>query len=85
MTTHSPYILSQINNYIFAKSQNDLKNVTIREIPSSLYIDYNDVSAYKIVGGYVNNIMDEEYGGIDVNEIDECSRNITKVFDKLFS
>ena len=85
MTTHSPYILSQINNYIFAKSQNDLKNVSIKEIPSSLYVDYNDVSAYKIVDGYVNDIMDKEYGGIDVNEIDECSRNITKVFDKLFT
>ena len=84
ITTHSPYILSQLNNYIFANSQYINNKVKIKEIPNNLFLDFNGVSAYKISSGKVKSIIDNEYGGIDVLEIDECSRIINKVFAKLF-
>lgn len=84
ITTHSPYVLSQLNNHVFAKKRNDEIGKVIKEIPMDLYIDYNDVAAYKIENGHTKSIMDKEYGGIDVLEIDECSQNINRVFDKLY-
>ena len=83
LTTHSPYILSQINNYIYANQIYKKYNKTIKEINKNLFINFSDVSAYKIKEGKIKNIIDKDYEGVDVLEIDECSRNINLVFDKL--
>ena len=84
MTTHSPYILSAMNNFIFAKEQFEKYGKRVLEITPKLMIDYDDVSTYKIQNGSVRSIMDYESRMIDVTEIDECSAKINHIFDKLF-
>lgn len=79
LTTHSPYILSQINNYIFAYENRS----NIYGKNSKLLFDLSEVSAYKIQNGKIKSIIDKEYRGIDVLEIDECSRKISNEFEKI--
>lgn len=85
MTTHSPYILSAMNNFIFAKDQFDKYQRKVSGIPERLFIDFTDVGAYKVGNGYVKDIMDKDSRMIDVTEIDECSRDINNTFDRLLS
>lgn len=85
MTTHSPYILSAMNNFIFAKDQFDKYQKKVSGISERLFIDFTDVGAYKVGNGYVKDIMDKDSRMIDVTEIDECSRDINNTFDRLLS
>ena len=83
LTTHSPYILSQINNYIYASQKYKNFKRVVKELGKDVFIDFNSISAYKIKNGKIKSIIDKNFEGIDVLEIDECSRNIASIFDKL--
>lgn len=83
ITTHSPYVLSQLNNYIFAEEKKKYGNGSFNKKYKDLFISYKDVSAYKIEDGKIKSIRDKEFRGIDVSEIDKCSRNISKEFEKI--
>ena len=85
LTTHSPYILSVINNFIFAHDQFEKYGKTVKGIHNSLLMNYEDVAAYKIENGAIKSIMDSESRMIDATEIDECSGRINSVFDKLMA
>lgn len=85
ITTHSPYILSALNNYIYADEVYKSKGAMIDEIPESLFIDIDEVSAYKVEDGRIFSIKDEECGLIDSSAIDSCSSQINMTYEKLMN
>ncbi len=89
VTTHSPYILSAFANLIKANEvakQSDEKKAKIKKIvPESLWLEYNETSAYFIDKGVSETIMDEQFKTIDFSKIDKASDLIGDEFDKLLS
>ena len=87
ITTHSPYILTALNNLILA---NDVKNEKGEKsiekiIDKDLCIDFDDVKAYTIKNGKLVSIMDKESRLIGINIIDSVSDEFNNTFDELLS
>lgn len=85
ITTHSPYILSALNNLLQAydvKEQIGFETIKSLVDPKST-INYDDVKAYTMKDGKLISIMDNETRLIGVNIIDEVSDEFSNVFDKL--
>ncbi len=87
MTTHSPYILTALNNYILAydimkkNGDSSIKGI----VEKDFCINYNDVKAYTFENGKLNTIMDNENRLIGINIIDSVSDDFAKIFDTLLS
>lgn len=84
ITTHSPYILSAINNYILAAdaiNTNPEKEIEIRlSLKSGSPIEFDDISAYTINKGELISVKDAEYrviGGEVLDKISEEFEDIT--------
>lgn len=77
VTTHSPYVLSVINNLIYAGK---LKS---ERIAKELHLDYERVAAYALAGGNAKSILNDDNQLIDANYIDEVSNEIAQTFDAL--
>lgn len=83
ITTHSPYILSSINNCLYA-GKLKAKNLKIDKIiDPDLCLSNKSLSAYLVENGIITNIIDNEIGLIDVGKIDMCSREINNLYSKL--
>lgn len=83
ISTHSPYVLSSLNNSILA---DEVFNKTGKEINSygtERRVAYADVSAYQFVDGKIFSIKDEGTRLINADAIDSCSANINSDFDDL--
>lgn len=83
LTTHSPYILSAINNFIYAHEKLNKIKKDFSFISRLSYLPYDEVTAYKINNGIIKSILDDELKCIDVSEIDLCSDDINKLYDKI--
>lgn len=87
ITTHSPYILTALNNCIQAKNVVNMHPESAEEVeklvPSKYHLDYEDVMAYYVGGGTAKPIMDDETQMIDANQLDDVSDELAAVFDKL--
>lgn len=91
ITTHSPYILSALNNLIQAGNTSKSiarENIKLREelyklVPETQLVDFDDVTAYMVNNGKVNTIIDNELKILDANEIDRISSVFSDTFDKL--
>ena len=84
ITTHSPYILTALNNYIYAYQVGQKYPDKVSAlIPKELWIDPKRVSAYFVENGTVRSIMDEELQQIKAEEIDNASTLTNKLYDKL--
>ena len=87
ITTHSPYILTALNNCIQAHNVAKLHPENAEEVnklvPPQYQIAYEDVAAYYVGGGTVKSIMNEEFQMIDANALDDVSEELSVVFDKL--
>jgi predicted ATPase len=85
ITTHSPYILTAINNLILASEV--AKEKSPEEVGKIIDLDfairYEDVKAYTIRQGIVESIMDEENRLIGPTVIDSVSDEFDNVFDAL--
>jgi len=89
ITTHSPYVLSKINNLLKAgnlykqyrknKEKTELLNKTI---PRSICINPDKFTAHALINGEFINIIDE-YGLINADYLDEVSNEINTEFSKL--
>ncbi|MGB7925594.1 MAG: AAA family ATPase [Pyrinomonadaceae bacterium] len=88
LTTHSPYVLTAINNLIMAsnivqeKGQNvvePIKAIIGKDAP----IQFVDVSAYTIQDGVLTSILDKEATLIGSSVIDSVSDEFDRVFDAL--
>lgn len=85
VTTHSPYILSSLNNLISAHNAGrfDAKN-TSEVIPEKYWLNPDDVSAYMMLqDGTCEDIMDRDENMIKAEKIDGISGILNEQFDKL--
>jgi energy-coupling factor transporter ATP-binding protein EcfA2 len=90
LTTHSPYILTSLNNlmYAYTVGQNHKEKVSTL-IPQEYWLNPDEVSAYMLVydekeGGCVEmNIIDEETKLIDSIRIDGVSDMLSDEFNKI--
>jgi AAA15 family ATPase/GTPase len=88
MTTHSPYVLSAINNLIFAyKVAHEVPekaDEVAKIIPREQWLNSEDVAAYYVGDGTVKSVMEDEVGLIGENELDAISEDIAGERDDLF-
>ncbi len=87
LMTHSPYILTALNNLILANDVKEAKGEDIIKglVKASQCIPFEKVNAYYIKDGKAVNIMDKENRLIGVNVIDEISDEVNETFDLLLS
>lgn len=89
ITTHSPYILSSLNNLLFAfkvaESVPEERERVAQVIPSESWLNPNDFSAYFVENGTIRSIMSETTGLIADNELDDVSENIAGEQDRLLT
>lgn len=83
LTTHSPYILSAINNCLYAEKIFAETGRTLPELPAEQFVSIDDMSAYKLDSGRIESIKDSEYNLIDSTAIDDCSSEINALYEKL--
>ncbi|AZI35825.1 hypothetical protein NT2_10_00450 [Caenibius tardaugens NBRC 16725] len=86
LTTHSPYILSNINNYIkagelgrYRKNASAVADVVDRD----LWLTSSGVKAYAIDDGHLVDIIDSDDGLINASYIDGVSNEASLTFSKL--
>ena len=87
ITTHSPYILTSLNNlmYAFSVGKNHYEEVD-KIVESKYWINPNDVSAYMLLpNGICENILDYEQNMIKAEKIDEVSSFLNQQFDALLN
>ena len=88
ITTHSPYILAQVNNLleagIIAEKLGKASHKKIAKIiPKEAWLMPGEVAAFAIDNGKVVSIIGEEDGLIDASYIDAISGEISTQFDAL--
>lgn len=86
MTTHSPYIMTSINNLIQAgnavrdgKSEEEVNQIIFR----SCWLNYEDVSAWALKDGRIVSINDDEFRLISADALDAASGLISNDFSQL--
>lgn len=94
LTTHSPYVLSVLNNLLFAdrvitkneESQGDVNKV----IPKYCHLNADDFAAYAVGDSFIKrenycvSIVNKETGMIDQSYLDVVSELLSQDFDKLY-
>ena len=93
ITTHSPYLLSAINNYLYAgrlaREIPEQKKEELRSlIRDDMWLDINDCAIYSLgkkinKGEYSLNLVDPDSGLIDFNYLDGVSLTMGEEFSKL--
>lgn len=88
MTTHSPYILSSLNNLIQAAEvvADDAMNADVVKndvLGCEYFIGYDDISVYAMKEGRVKSIKDDEMRLIAQSALDAASDDISGDFSKL--
>ncbi|QKK96315.1 AAA family ATPase [Pseudomonas sp. 13159349] len=89
ITSHSPYILSAINNLILANDTISNGNMSLEDFvelngPSSP-ISFEDTAAYTILDGVSTPIADPEYRMIGADLLDDISEHFEHVMNKMIS
>ena len=86
MMTHSPYVLSTLNNLIYAHivaELGDIEKEQVQElIDEKQWINPDDFSAYYLENGIARSIK-SDIGLISNNEIDDISEEMGEEFDEL--
>lgn len=94
VTTHSPYILSALNNYLYAGALNkELSGNATTDInaviPQEIQLTIENCSVYSIgltinsSGDYCESLIDKEVGMINSNTLDRVSFKMSEDFDAL--
>jgi hypothetical protein len=81
LTTHSPYILTALNNKIMAAAVEPTK--VEKSLGYKNTIQFQDVSAYRINNGETESILDTEVNLIGVNNLDSVSDELGQEFEEL--
>ncbi len=84
ITTHSPYILSSINNLVYAdvlmkKGKNISSVIEKRKV-----IDHHSIHAFFVQNGKIEDIIDNDTHLIKIEAIDSASKVLNDTFNKLF-
>jgi AAA15 family ATPase/GTPase len=88
LTTHSPYVLTALNNLIMASNLiqekgPDTESQVGKVIGKDAPIKYEDVNAYTIQNGSLESILDSKSNLIGSSIIDSVSDEFDRVFGKL--
>ena len=87
LSTHSPYILTSVNNLLYAselvKQDQSLKEKVTEIIDDKFLLDAENCSAYLIEGGVAKPIIDKETNLINADELDSVSGSIMQDFERL--
>jgi hypothetical protein len=84
LTTHSPYILSAVNNLLYAAKAGVKHPAEVNEIvPSYCWIDYDRMGACYVDKGKIESLMEDKLKQIRIERIDEISTELNKQFDAL--
>lgn len=87
LTTHSPYVLSSLNNLLFAykvaKKHPEQEEEISKIIPKESWLNPEDFAAYFVADGTVRSIVSSITGLIAENELDGVSEDITDEFNAL--
>ncbi|MDH2510826.1 AAA family ATPase [Acinetobacter baumannii] len=87
ITTHSPYLLTILNNFIYADElikSGKLSLEKFNEISNDGFpLDFNDIHAFSIQNGESISIMDTEFKLVDTNFLDSASKSAENIFDEL--
>lgn len=87
ITTHSPYMLTSINNLLSASEAGKVDHdATHKVVPNDRWIDTEDVAAWKIcdTDRTLIPLLEEDIAMLRAEEIDDVSSIINKEFDTLF-
>ncbi len=85
ITTHSPYVLSSVNNLLYAYSLGQINKSQVSQIINErLWLNPQNTQAFFVEKGKIESIIDAETGLIRTEAIDSASRIINQTFDKLF-
>ncbi len=88
ITTHSPYILSIVNNLLFASQVVEKNQLVASEVNSvidkSMWLDPAKCQAYTLKEGYCHSILDSETELIGENYLDDISEELGADFDQLY-
>lgn len=87
VTTHSPYVLTSLNNMMFAFQVGKLENEEIcKIIGRKFWLNSEDVAAFLLKSdGTAENIIDDESMQIKAEKIDEISRKFNEEYDQMLS
>ncbi len=87
ITTHSPYVLTSIDNLIQANNVVETHPTKHEEvskiIPPILWVDFERVSCYFVANGTAIKTLNQEFRTIGASNIDDVSIELGKTFDKL--
>ncbi len=75
LTTHSPYILSVVNNLIFA---------SISKSDSQYKLDPSETTVYSLTDRQSKSLIDPETGMIDQNALDTISEDLADEFEQMY-
>lgn len=88
-TTHSPYILSSIDNLIQAdnafQGNKKMASKIQKVLPKSIWLPFENVSAYFLTNGTAMDIKDYELKSLGSSKIDDVSEEIGQTFEKLLN
>jgi predicted ATPase len=87
ITTHSPYLLTTIDNLVQAQNIASINNFLSKEVnnlvPSSIWLKFENVSCYYFDKGGCKSTLDEETKSIGPSNIDDVSNKLSDTFEKL--
>lgn len=90
ITTHSPYVLTALNNLLqagllYEESSQDILHQLEKIVPRFKALTTSDLSAYVLANGKCSSIICSDTGLIDAKVIDSVSDELAIEFDKLLS
>ncbi len=87
LTTHSPYILTALNNLIQADNtfriKPDLEKKISKTIPKKRWLSYDRVGVYYFENGKAKSMMNKKNRLIDANPLDEVSEELGREYNQL--
>lgn len=85
LTSHSPYILSVVNNLLFASGvAAKLKDSTMSVSIPQFQLKSFETGVYSLADGQCHSIVDPETGLIDQNALDTISEELADEFEKMY-
>ena len=88
ITTHSPYILSIINNLLYAtrvSKKSPQASIEIETVlPKSCWLNPKTTNVYALKNGYCQSVFEKSIGMIDQNALDEISEKLGADFGELY-
>ncbi|WP_352422977.1 AAA family ATPase [Proteiniphilum sp.] len=86
ITTHSPYLLTSLNNLLYAAKVGMAQKDAVKKIvPLRYWIKFEDVGAWFVKNGKLSSILDKDLQQIKAEKIDEVSRQLDRDYDKLMN